>query len=249
MAKKKSKKPALTPAKFKTTGGHAKMKVVAKSKKMYYFRTKVKPEKVVKTATAEGPGLLEVGASSIKVGRPTLKYDFYCIYDASLEMSFLRVRKREISVHESVKGVLVGKEVFKPKKGKEVPGPAVALDTVEMFEIKQDDAMTLDGKTGGPANTMSKLLKGPGKKTASKSWVKKNKISPGKFNSLEKVVKAVTKFASQRPSDAKKVVSHVLTFKKLEGYYVPVYYVGLSAGSKKMTLKVNGVNGAVSLAV
>jgi hypothetical protein len=40
-----------------------------------------------------------------------------------------------------------------------------------------------------------------------------------------------------------------LTFKKLEGYYVPVYYVNVSAGAKKQTLKINAVDGSVSVAV
>ena len=92
-------------------------------------------------------------------------------------------------------------------------------------------------------------MKGPGKKTASTSWVRKNKISSGKFNSLEKVIKVVSKMAGQKPSGAKRIISHTLEFKKLEGYYVPIYYVNVSAGAQKQTLKINAVNGAVSVAV
>ncbi|MFW9795301.1 MAG: hypothetical protein ACFFEE_13420, partial [Candidatus Thorarchaeota archaeon] len=100
-----------------------------------------------------------------------------------------------------------------------------------------------------PARAIETLLKGPGKKGASAAWLSKNKISPGKFNSLEKVVKAVSKMAGQKPSGAKRVTSHSLSFKKLEGYYVPVYYVTVKAGAQSQTLKINAVNGSVSVKV
>ena len=55
--------------------------------------------------------------------------------------------------------------------------------------------------------------------------------------------------AGQKPSGAKRITTHSLTFKKLEGYYVPVYYVKVTAGANTKTLKINAVNGAVSIAV
>jgi hypothetical protein len=222
MAKKKTKKKAaLTPSMFKVTGAHAKMKVDSKKKKLYYFGTKVKPEKAKKTAEVDGADIL--GVSSVKAGKPSLKYDFYCSYDAVLNIKFLRLRPQEIGVTEQVKGTLVGKEVYSPKKKGDFH--SIKINMVELFEIKRNDGMILDGRTGGPARTLEKLLKGPGKKSASSSWITKNKISSGKFNSLEKVVKAVSKMAGQKPSGAKRITSHSLQFKKLEGFYVPIYYV------------------------
>ena len=248
MAKKKSKKKAaLSPSMFKVTGAHAKMKVDSKKKKLYYFGTKVKPEKAKKVATSEGADILGVSPSQIKVGKPSLKYDFYCSYDADLNITFLRLRPQEIGVTEQVKGTLVGKEVYKPKKKGDFH--SIKVDMIELFEIKRRDGMVLDGRTGAPARALEKLLKGPGKKGASAGWIRKNKVSPGKFNSLEKVVKAVSKMAGQKPSGAKRVTTHTLAFKKLEGYYVPIYYVKVSAGAKSQTLKINAVNGSVSVAV
>jgi len=109
--------------------------------------------------------------------------------------------------------------------------------------------MVLDGRTGGPARALEKLLKGPGKKRATPAWVRKNKIGPGKYNNIDKVVKAVAKMAGAKPSGAKRITTHSLTFKKLEGFYVPVYYVKIKAGARTQTLKINAVNGAVSVAV
>jgi hypothetical protein len=247
MAKKKAKKKsaALSPSLFKVTGAHAKMKVDTKKKKLYYFGTKVKPEKAKKVAGVDGADIL--GVSEVKVGKPSIKYDFYCSYDAVLDIKFLRLRPQEIGVTEQVKGTLVGKEVYTPKKKGDFH--SIKLDMVELFEINRNDGMVLDGRTGGPARTLEKLLRGPGKKSASAAWVRKNKVSPGKFNSLEKVIKAVSKMAGQKPSGAKRIASHSLAFKKLEGYYVPIYYVKVSAGAKEQTLKINAVDGSVSIAV
>ncbi len=249
MAKKKSKKKkgALSPSMFKVTGAHAKMKVDTKKKKLYYFGTKVKPEKAKKIASTDGADILGVTPSKVKVGKPSIKYDFYCSYDAVLNMMFLRLRPQEIGVTEQVKGTLVGKEVYKPKKKGDFH--SIKVNMVELFEIKRTDGMVLDGRTGGPARALEKLLKGPGKKKASTSWIRKNKISSGKFNSLEKVIKAVSKMAGQKPSGAKRISSHSLVFKKLEGYYVPIYYVKVTAGAKSQTLKINAVNGSISVAV
>ncbi|MHA2026937.1 MAG: hypothetical protein ACW98U_13640 [Candidatus Thorarchaeota archaeon] len=245
MAKKKKKKATLSPSMFKVTGAHAKMKVDTKKKKLYYFRTKVKPEKAKKIASSNGEDILGVG--QVKVGKPSLKYDFYCSYDANLNIKFLRLRPQEIGVTEQVKGTLVGKEVYKPKKKGDFH--SIKVDMIELFEIKRQDGMVLDGRTGGPARALEKLLKGPGKKGVTAAWIRKNKVSSGKFNSLEKVVKAVSKMAGQKPSGAKRVTTHTLAFMKLEGYYVPIYYVKVSAGAQAQTLKINAVNGSVSVAV
>ncbi|MGY5872370.1 MAG: hypothetical protein RTV72_09005 [Candidatus Thorarchaeota archaeon] len=249
MAKKKKKasKPALSPAMFKVTGAHAKLKIDSKKKKLFYFGTKIKPKKASKVAGSDGAEVLGVSPSAVKVSKPAIKYDFYCAYDANLDLKFLRVRDQEIGVNEQVKGTLVGKEVVVPKKKGDFH--SIKLDIVELFEIKRKDGMVLDGKTGGPARALEKLLKGPGKKGATAAWIRKNKISPGKYNSVEKVVKAVTKMAGAKPSGAKRITTHTLTFKKLEGYYVPVYYVKVTAGAKTQTLKINAVNGAVSVVV
>jgi len=118
MAKKKKKKSksALSPAMFKVTGAHAKLKIDSKKKKLFYFGTKVKPEKAKKIAGVDGADILGVSPSALKVGKPAIKYDFYCSYDAALDLKFLRVRDQEIGVNEQVKGTLVGKEVVAPKK-------------------------------------------------------------------------------------------------------------------------------------
>ena len=247
MAKKKKKKATLSPSMFKVTGAHAKMKVDTKKKKLYYFGTKVKPEKAKKSAETKGPDLLGVSPGQLKVGKPSLKYDFYCSYDAKLNIKFLRLRPQEIGVTEQVKGTLVGKEVYKPKKKGDFH--SIKVNMIELFEIKRNDGMILDGRNGGPARALAPLLKGPGKKGASTAWIRKNKVSSGKFNSLEKVIKAVSKMAGQKPSGSKRVSTHTLVFKKLEGYYVPVYYVKATVGARAYTLKVNAVNGSVSVAV
>ena len=252
MAKKKKsskKKSTLSPSLFKLTGAHAKMKTVEKRRKLYYFAEKVDPEKAAKIAVSEGAEILGASASDISAVKPSLKYDFYCIYGAELELSFLRLRSQEIGVNEQVKGALVGKDVLTPKKGKDVPGPSIKLDIVELFEISRKDGMTLDGATGGPANAIESVLKGAGKKSATAAWLKKNKAAPGKYNSLDKVVRAVAKMAGQKPSDAKRVTSHTLTFNQLDGFYVPVYYVTISAGAKKQVMKVNAINSTVSVKV
>ncbi len=245
--KKKTTKPALSPAMFKLTGAHAKLKIDSKKKKLYYFGATVKPEKAIKIAGADGAEILGVSASTLKIGKPSIKYDFYCVYDADLELKFLRVRDQEIGVNDQVKGTLVGNQVVIPKKKGDFH--SIKVDIVELFEVKTSDGMILDGKTGGPARALETLLKGPGKKSATPAWVSKNAIGPGKYNSVEKVVAAVSKMAGQKPSDAKRVATHTLTFKKLEGYYVPVYYVKITAGAKTQTLKINAVNSAVSVAV
>ena len=150
MAKKKSKrKSKLSSSTFRITGAHAKLSVDSKKKKIYYFRAKVKPEKAKKVAEAEGADLLGVTKGDVKVGKPSIKYDFYSIYDAELNMSFLRKRSQEIGVTEGVKGVLIGKDVYAPKKKGEFY--SVKIDMVELFEITRNDGMVLDGRTGGPA--------------------------------------------------------------------------------------------------
>jgi hypothetical protein len=247
MAKKKKSKPTLSPAMFKVTGAHAKMKIDSKKKKLYYFAPKIKEDKAKKVAGADGAEILGVSPSDVKIGKPAIKYDFYCLYDADLDLKFLRVRKQEIGVNEQVKGALVGKDVVTPKKKGDFH--SINVDIVELFEINRTDGMILDGKTGGPARALEKLIKGPGKKSATTAWLSKNKVSPGKFNNVEKVVKAVGKMAGAKPSGAKRITTHSLVFKKLEGYYMPVYYVNVTAGEKTQTLKINAVDGSVSVAV
>ncbi|MHA2379028.1 MAG: hypothetical protein ACXADS_07110 [Candidatus Thorarchaeota archaeon] len=247
--KKKTAKPRLSASMFKTTGGHAKMKIDSKKKKLYYFAEKVKPEKAKRAATKDGADILGVSPSALKVSKPVLKYDFYCIYDAVLDLKFLRLRKQELGVNDQVSGAYVGKEIMTPKKGKSIPGKSIHLDIVELFQLTRTDAMTVDGKTGGPADAIKRILKGAGKKKATPAWVRKAKVSPGKFNSLEKVVKVVGKLAGQRPSDAKRVANHVLSFKQLDGFYLPTYYIKVTAGGKAQMLRVNAINGAISLDV
>ena len=245
--KKKAAKPALSPTMFKVTGAHAKLNIDSKKKKLYYYGAKIAPEKAAKVAGADGAEILGVSESALKIGKPAIKYDFYCVYDADLELKFLRVRDQEIGVNEQVKGTMVGNKVVAPTKKGDFH--SIKVDIVELFEIKRTDGMILDGKTGGPARALEKIIKSPGKKSATPAWMKSNAISPGKYNSVEKVVAAVSKMAGQKPSDAKRVTTHTLTFKKLEGYYIPVYYVKLTAGAKTQTLKINAVDGAVSVVV
>ena len=112
MAKKKKSKPALSPSMFKVTGAQAKLKVDSKKKKLYYFGTKIKPEKAAKSAASDGADILGVSPSEVKASKPKIKYDFYCSYDADLDLKFLRINKQDFGVNEQVKGVLVGKEVY-----------------------------------------------------------------------------------------------------------------------------------------
>ncbi len=250
MAKKKKKAaPRLSPSMFKVTGAHAKVTVDTKKKKMYYFKEVVKPEKAKQIALKDAPDILGASSDAIKMSKPALKYDFYCMYDAEMELKFLRVRKQELGVNDEVKGVFVGTEVITPKKGKNIPGKAIHLDIIELFELKRSDGMTLDGKTGGPASAMERMLKGAGKKSASAAWLSKAKVSPGKFNSLDKVIKAVSKAAGGRPSDAIRVVQHTLSFSKLDGFYVPTYYIKVSAGAQSQMIRVSGIDGTLALAV
>ena len=252
MAKKKTTaksaaKPALTPAMFKVTGAHATLKIDSKKKKLFYFGPKITPEKATKVASADGAEILGVSPSALKIGKPAIKYDFYCAYDAKLELKFLRVRDQEIGVNEQVKGTMVGNEVVAPKKKGDFH--SIKVDIVELFEINRKDGMLLDGKTGGPARALEKLVTSPGKKSVTPAWIKANAVSPGKYNNIEKVVAAVAKMAGQKPSDAKRVTIHTLSFTKLEGYYIPVYYINLTAGAKTQTLKINAIDGSVAVAV
>ncbi|TFG31625.1 hypothetical protein EU528_05785 [Candidatus Thorarchaeota archaeon] len=245
--KKKAAKPTLSPAMFKITGADVKLKIDSKKKKLYYYGTKITPDKAEKVAGADGAEVLGVASDALKISKPKIKYDFYCMYDADLDLKFLRVRDQEIGVNEQVKGTMVGKDIIAPKKKGDFH--SISVDIIELFEIQRKDGMLLDGKTGGPARALEKLVKGPGKKSATPAWINKNSISSGKYNSVEKVVAAVAKLADQKPSDAKRVTTHSLTFRKLEGYYIPVYYVKLTAGAKTQTLKINAVDGSVSVDV
>jgi hypothetical protein len=144
---------------------------------------------------------------------------------------------------------MVGKEIIKPRKGKDVPGKALRLDVIELFDHERTDAMVLDGSTGVPARSIEKMLKRSGKKRATPAWIKKAKVSSGKYNSTAKVVKAVAKLAKKAPKGVKRVVEHSLTFNELTGFYVPTYYVEVSAGEESRTMRINAVNGTVALKV
>ncbi|UCE09224.1 MAG: hypothetical protein JSW61_09605 [Candidatus Thorarchaeota archaeon] len=249
MAKKKksSKKKAISPSLFKVTGPDAKLKVTAK-KKLYYFGPKVKPEKAKKLAAGTGSEIFGVSGSALKVGTPTLKYEFYINCDCTAEKKFLSVRGQEIGVQDEMVAALVGKTVITPKKAKEPPMKRIDLDIIELYEAKRTDTMVYDGRTGSPARVMEKIVKGAGKKAASASWIRKAKIAPGKFNSLEKFLKVYTKNASVRPKSVKRTTEQTLNFKKLEGHYVPTYYVKVAAGADSRTLRVNAISGTVALA-
>lgn len=249
MAKKKKKSSALSPALFKLTGADAKLKVDAKKKSLYYFVEKVKPEKAVKLAVATAAEIMDTDAASVKASKPALKYDFYCIYDAEVQVKYVSLRKQEIGVYDQLLGALVGKKVFKPKKGKDIPGKAIFLDIVELYATENKASHILDGTTGFPARTLERMLKGPGKKKATSAWVRKVKITPGKFNSIDKVLKAITKDASKVPRDAKRVVLHTLSFKALQGFYVPTYYVKVTHGADSKLMRINAVNKNVALKV
>ncbi|MHA1908328.1 MAG: hypothetical protein ACW98Y_13600 [Candidatus Thorarchaeota archaeon] len=250
MAKKKKKKStALSPTLFKLTGADAKMKVDAKKKALYYFVEKVKPEKAAKLAANTAAEIMGTTVASVKTSKPALKYDFYCIYDAEVNLKYVSLRKQEIGVYEQLLGAAIGKEVFKPKKGKDVPGKAIFLDIAELYATENKASHILDGTTGFPARSLERLLKGPGKKKASPAWVRKAKITPGKFNSLEKVLKAISKDASKVPKDAKRVVEHSLAFKALQGFYVPTYYVTVTHGAETKMMRINAVNKNVALKV
>ncbi len=246
---KTAKKPALSAALFKTTGANAKIKVDDKKKKIFYFSEKVTTERAKELALKEGADLLDASPKDVEVVTPSLKYDFFCIYDATLEMKFVRVRQQEIGVNKEVAGVSIGKTVMSPKKGKDSPGNAVSLDLTELFVIKRNDSMVLDGTTGSPAKGAETLLKGPGKKAASSAWVGKASVSAGKFNDIGKIVKEVSRVASAVPKDAKRVVEHNLSFTQLDGFYVPHYYVKVSRGQKSRIMRINAVNGNVALKV
>ncbi|MCF2136304.1 MAG: hypothetical protein K9W43_03605 [Candidatus Thorarchaeota archaeon] len=247
MAKKKKKKASLSPSLFKLTGARAKLKIIDKKQATYYFATKIKPEKAAKMARSDGAEILGVSPSDVTVGKPALKYDFYSTYSAELELKFLRPRMQEIGVNDEVAGVLVGKEVEMPTKGKEIPGKSIKITMVELFTINRTDSLVLDGVTGAPARSLEKMLKGPGKKRASPAWIKKAKVTPGKYNSIAKVVKGVAKMAGKVPKEAKRVVEHTLTFTKLIGFYVPTYYVKVSAGENSRVMRINAVNGNVAI--
>ncbi|MHA1960925.1 MAG: hypothetical protein ACW99U_11880 [Candidatus Thorarchaeota archaeon] len=250
MAKKKkksSKKKTISPSLFKAKGPDAKLKVTAK-KKLYYFGPKVKPEKATKLAAGTGSEILGTSASALKVSKPVLKYEFYINCDCTAEKNYVSVRTQEIGVQNEMVAALVGKAVITPKKAREPPMRRIELDIIELYDVKRTDKMVYDGRTGGPARVMEKIVKGAGKKPASASWIRKAKIASGKFNTLEKFLKAYTKNAAGRPASVKRTSAQSLKFKKLEGFYVPTYYVKVTAGADSRRLRVNAMNGTVALA-
>lgn len=246
MAKKKFK---LTKSKFRISGKDSKLKIDDKKAKEYHFRVKVSEEEARNLAAETASDLFEVSKDKVEMRKPALKYDFYCIYDAELNLKFLRKRMQEVGVQEQLMGAMVGKEIYTPRKGKDIPGKAVFPEMIELFEIENDASFILDGVTGFPAKTLEKLLKGPGKRKVTASWKKKARIASGKYKSLEKVVKSVAKDAKKVPKGTKRVLEHTLTFKTLKGFYVPTYYVNISAGGEKRKFRINAVNGNVALKV
>lgn len=247
MAKKKSRKSKLSASLFKITGPDAKLKVKA-PKKLFYFKEKVKPEKAKKLAAELGSEALGVSADALKIGKPSLKYELYINCDAVMEKKLLVVRKQEIGVQDEVVGVLAGKEVMAPKKSKEPPTRRIELEMVELYEIKRTETEVFDGRTGYPARALAKVVKGAGRKAASAAWLRKVKVAPGKYNTLDKFLKAYQKIVSTKPKNIKRVASQTLTFNKLEGVYIPTYYVKVSSGSQSKVIRVNAVNGATFLA-
>jgi hypothetical protein len=247
--KKKSKKSKLSPSLFKVTGASAKLKVDKKKAKSFYFKAKLKPEKAKKAAAKTAAEIMGVAVGDLRLGRPSLKYEFYGHYDLVVETKFVQIRKQELGVQQEVSGALVGKEVIKPKKGKDIPGRAIHLDIVELYETKRTDKLVFDGRNGNAARSMERLVKAAGKKKASPAWIQKASVAPGKYNSIDKIVKAYVKLASKKPSTAKRVVSNELTFKALDGFYVPYFYVKATAGTDSKVMRVNALNGDVGIKV
>ncbi len=250
MSKKQSTKKTgvLSAALFKLTGPAATLKTDDKTKKLFYFEPKFDVEKAKQRAEKEALDILQTSPDKLKVSTPALKYEFYCMYNATMRLKYLRVKNEEISVNDQVVGVALGDSVFVPKKG--THGNSVFIDLIELNEVKRQDSLLLNGITGDPANNMEPLVKGPGKKPATPAWIAKATVVPGKLNSIEKVISVLTKAASSSlPKDAKRVVEHTIEFSQLDGFYVPFYYVNVSAGEAAKTLRINAVNGDVLLKV
>ncbi|MDF1537812.1 MAG: hypothetical protein P1Q69_02800 [Candidatus Thorarchaeota archaeon] len=248
-SKKKSKSAIIPAAYFKLTGANAKLKIDAKKQKLYYFAEKVSPDKAAKMAAETAAEIMEASVDAVKASKPSLKYDFYCIYDAEVQVKYLSVNNQEIGVYDQLLGAMVGGEVLAPKKGKNVPGKAIFVDIAELYETKNKASHILDGTTGFPARSLETMLKGAGKKAATAAWIKKAVITPGKFNSIEKVLKAITKDASKVPAEAKRVVEHTLDFSQLQGFYVPTFYVKVTHGADSKMMRINAVNRNVALKV
>ncbi|MHA1638128.1 MAG: hypothetical protein ACTSUB_08960, partial [Candidatus Thorarchaeota archaeon] len=81
------------------------------------------------------------------------------------------------------------------------------------------------------------------------AWIRKNKITSGKLNSVEKVLKAIVKEVGKVSKDIKRVVERSVVFSKFDNLYVPTYYVTVTAGAKSKVMRVNGVTGNVSIKV
>ncbi len=245
MAKKKSK-AKLSASLFKITGPDAKLKVKA-PKKLYYLKEKIKPEKAQKLAAKMAAELFETSPDAVSVKKPSLKYEFYINCDAVMEKKLLVLREQEIGLQNEVAGVLVGKQVLMPKSSKEPPTRRVTIDMVELYDITRTETEVFDGRNGYPARALAKIVKGPGRKPATSAWIRKAKVVPGKYNSIEKFLKAYQKTVMQKPKNIKRVASQTLTFKKLEGVYVPTYYVKVTHGSATKTVRVNAVDGTTLL--
>ncbi len=250
MSPKKSGKTALSPSHFRLTGGSAKLKTVVRDQRAFYFRTKVDADEAADIAMRAGAEALGVGEDDVKVGRPALKYEFYCMCDAEVMVHSLHVKTEEVYVPDETVGVLVvGEKVLLPRKTKSAPMKSVVIDTVHLHETRRPMSVILNGTTGLAAQAMEEFLKGPGKKKATPEWLDSVKVAPGKLNSFEKVIRALEKEAKKVvPAGAKRVAEHELTV-KLTGFYVPTYYVKVSAGEESKTMRVNAVTGDVALKV
>jgi len=225
------------------------MAIDDKKRRAYYFDPKITPEKAAELATRDGAAALGISPSSVNVGKPSLRFDFYCIYKADMSMKYVQSRQQELGVNDRVVAAMVGNSVFVPRKGKDVPGKAVAIELSELYEIAASDGMTLDGTTGTQARSFEPLLAGAGKKPVVGGWLKKASVSPGKYTSVDRVVKDVVKVAAKAPAGAKRIVDHKVVFSRLDGFYMPTYYVTVSAGGKSKIMRVNGLNGAVALKI
>lgn len=234
---------------FRTSGSNARLEIDDDKAREYYFDAKVDNEKAKEKAAEEAAEILESRQESLKVYNPRLKYDFFCIYEAENEKQFTRLRKEEIGVQEHLVGALVGKEIIKPRKGREIPGDAIRVEIIELFETETSVEFILDGVTGYAANTLEKLLTGRGKHRVDSAWKRKSTISPGKYKEIEDVVERLAREAKKKPHGAKRIIENKLEFKKLRGFYVPTYYVTVKKGRKKVELRINAVNGDVRINV
>ncbi|MBD3158770.1 MAG: hypothetical protein GF309_08295 [Candidatus Lokiarchaeota archaeon] len=234
---------------FRTSGSNARLEIDDDKAREYYFDAKMDEEEAREKASEEAAEILDTRQDSLRVYSPRLKHDFYCIYEAENEKLFTRVRKEEIGVQEQLIGAMIGKEIIKPRKGRDIPGRAIKAEIVELFATETTVEFILDGVTGFAANTLENLLTGRGKHRVTSAWKRKITVSPGKYKDLDDVVKRLAREAKKKPHGAKRVIDNKLDFKKLRGFYVPTYYVTVKKGNRKIELRINAVNRDVRINV